>query len=76
MGKMTKDEPWQQWVHPSVIAQILPALASEAKADWSKPLNDWTREEMINFLELALELIREAMAARMAAIPFDDSIPF
>ena len=66
----------RQWVPPSVIAEVLPRLADESRVDWAKPLNQWTRDEMIGFLDLALCLIREAMAARMAVIPFDDPIPF
>jgi hypothetical protein len=54
MGTMTEDEPWRQWVPPAVIAQILPALASEAKIDWTKPLDQWSRDDMIGFLHLAL----------------------
>jgi hypothetical protein len=59
-----------------VIEEILPPLAEMAPVDWSKPLSGWSRDEMVRFLDLALGLIRQTMAAKTAAIPSDDPIPF
>ena len=48
------------------VATILPALA-ELGIDWSKPLADWPRETMIDFLLRALDLTRNALTARDAS---------
>lgn len=45
------------------IAAVLPELAA-SDIDWSKPLADLSRDDMIAFLTDALGLIRKAMAAR------------
>ena len=46
------------------IASTLPALADTPGIDWSKPLADWSRDQMIAFLSNALRLVQQAMAAR------------
>ena len=46
------------------VATILPKLADAVAIDWSKPLADWPRETMTQFLTTALGLAREAIAAR------------
>jgi hypothetical protein len=77
MGTVTaKRPPWDQWVPPDVIEEILPALADDTAIDWSRPLSSWSREEMVKFLDLVLGLVRQAMAARTATIPFNDPMPF
>jgi len=38
-------------------------LADQSAIDWSKPLTDWSREEMAGFVGLASRLIDEARAA-------------
>jgi hypothetical protein len=53
-------DPWDA----GTIAAILPELAEKSQIDWSKPLNAWPREEMIEFLLAAMRLIRKAMIAR------------
>lgn len=45
------------------IAAILPRLAN-APINWSKPLADWSRDDMLAFLSLAYETTKEAIAAR------------
>jgi hypothetical protein len=75
MGAMSDDDIYRQWIPSSVLEGILPRLA-ETSADWSKPLNAWTRSEMVTFLNNALDLIRDAMIVRKASVPFDDEIPF
>jgi hypothetical protein len=45
------------------IAAILPQLGA-LTIDWSKPLQDWPRETMLDFLTAAFGLIQQAMAAR------------
>jgi hypothetical protein len=52
-------DPWDV----GAIAAILPELAA-SEVDWSKPLAELPRDEMIAFLADALSLIRKAMAAR------------
>jgi hypothetical protein len=52
--------PWDA----GAIAAILPELAQCRGIDWSKPLNDWSRETMIEFLLVALRLVRRGMLAR------------
>jgi hypothetical protein len=45
------------------IKAILPRLAG-LPVDWTKPLNDWSRDTMLMFLTAAHEMICEAVAAR------------
>jgi hypothetical protein len=47
-----------------VIAAILPKLADVPGIDWSKPLADWPREAMVDFLLGALRLVRQGTIAR------------
>ena len=58
-------DPWDA----GAVATILPDLAEAAKIDWSKPLNDWSREGMVEFLLAAFTLIRKAMSARDIGCP-------
>jgi hypothetical protein len=51
--------PWDA----GAIAAVLPALA-DVSVDWSKPLADWPKETMVEFLLEALRLIRKGMIAR------------
>ena len=54
-------EPWDA----GAVAAILPELADAcASLDWSKPLAQWPREAIIEFLLKAMPLIRKAMIAR------------
>ena len=52
-------DPWDA----GAIAAILPELA-RPEIDWSKPLAEFTRDEMIAFLGDAYNLIGKAMLAR------------
>jgi hypothetical protein len=52
--------PWDA----GAIGAILPELAKCRGVDWSKPLNDWSRETMIEFLLETLRLVRRGMIAR------------
>jgi len=47
----------------AIVLSILPMLADQSAIDWSKPLTDWSREEMAGFVGLASRLIDEARAA-------------
>jgi len=47
----------------AIVLSILPALADQSAIDWSKPLAEWSREEMAGFVGLAWRLIDEARAA-------------
>ena len=54
-------EPWGA----GAVAAILPDLANACgHVDWSKPLTDWQRDTVIEFLLAAMSLIRKAMIAR------------
>jgi hypothetical protein len=52
--------PWDA----GAVAAILPALVDVPGVDWSKPLDQWSRETMISFLLAAFDLIRKAVVAR------------
>lgn len=58
-------DPWDA----GAVATILPDLAEAVKVDWAKPLKDWSRETMVEFLLVAFTLMRKAMAARDAGCP-------
>lgn len=61
--RMTALDP-QPW-DAGAVAAILPDLASACSdIDWSKPLTEWSRETMVEFLLRAMPLIRKAMIAR------------
>jgi hypothetical protein len=54
-------EPWDV----GAVLAILPKLAEACPdLDWSKPVGDWPRETMAEFLLVALRLIRRAVIAR------------
>jgi hypothetical protein len=54
-------EPWDA----GAVAAILPDLASACEhIDLSKPLPDWPRDTVVEFLLTAMPLIRKAMIAR------------
>jgi len=54
-------EPWDA----GAVAAILPELADACSdLDWSKPLTQWSREDITEFLLKAMPLIRKAMIAR------------
>jgi hypothetical protein len=48
----------------AVVTSILPALADQARIDWSLPLSAWSKDTMTNFLLLAWQLINQAELAR------------
>jgi hypothetical protein len=62
--RMTALDP-QPW-DAGAVAAILPELADACadSVDWSKPLAQWPRETIIEFLLKAMPLIRKAMIAR------------
>src|SRR5262249_31996749 len=54
-------QPWDA----GAVAAILPDLATACPdIDWSRPLAEWPRETMMEFLLKAMPLIRKAMIAR------------
>jgi hypothetical protein len=67
MGAMKK-----QWVPSATIERTLPRLAEVPGIDWSKPLNELSKAEMVSFLRAAIDLVREVEAAT----PFNDDLPF
>jgi hypothetical protein len=44
----------------AVIRSILPTLASQVKIDWARPLSDWSKDEMTDFLLQAWLLANNA----------------
>jgi len=47
------------------VTAILPELVDAcAELDWSKPLAQWSRDQIVEFLLTAMRLIRKAMIAR------------
>ena len=52
-------EPWDA----GAVAAILPELAS-ASFDWSQPITAWPKDTMVEFLLIAMRLIRKATIAR------------
>jgi hypothetical protein len=46
----------------AVIHSILPTLADQAKIDWARPLADWSKNEMTNFLLQAWLMANSAEA--------------
>jgi hypothetical protein len=48
----------------AVVRSILPELADKAAIDWSRPLETWPKDTMVNFLLLAWRLINAAEIAR------------
>jgi hypothetical protein len=55
-------QPWDA----GAVAAILPELADACAevVDWTKPLAEWPRDTIIEFLLKAMPLIRKAMIAR------------
>jgi hypothetical protein len=54
-------EPWDA----GAVAAILPELADAcAGIDWSQPLTAWPKDTMVEFLLVAMRLIRKAIIAR------------
>jgi hypothetical protein len=69
----------------AIVLSVLPKLADEAGIDWSKPVAEWSREEMASFVGLAWCLIDEAKAVlnrtstgilQRPANDLSDPIPF
>ena len=61
--RMTALDP-QPW-DAGAVAAILPELADACSSlDWSKPLTQWSREDITTFLLKAMPLIRKATIAR------------
>jgi hypothetical protein len=52
-------EPWDA----GAVAAILPELASTS-FDWSQPITAWPKDTMVEFLLIAMRLIRKATIAR------------
>ena len=55
---------------------ILPELADACpELDWSKPLTEWSRETIIEFLLKAMPLIRKAVIARDLSAEYEVPLP-
>jgi hypothetical protein len=54
-------EPWDA----GAVETVLPDLADACSdIDWSKPMTAWSKDEIVEFLHRATQLIRKAMIAR------------
>lgn len=53
-------EPWEA----GAIASILPALGSMKDVDWSKPVGEWTKDQIVSFAWQIYKLTDGALAAR------------
>ncbi len=69
----------------AIILSVLPRLADQAGIDWGRPVAEWSKEEMANFVGLAWRLIDEAKAALNRTSPgilqrpannLSDDVPF
>ena len=47
------------------VESILPSLGKLRNVDWSKPLNDWSKEEMVSFAWQIHSLIAQAQTAQL-----------
>jgi hypothetical protein len=57
-------DPW----FDGAVAAILPKLADACPdLDWSKPVGEWSKDEIVEFLSTAITLTRRAVAARNVA---------
>jgi hypothetical protein len=57
-------DPW----FTGAVAAILPKLPDACPGlDWSKSIGEWSKDEIIEFLSMAIVLARRAIAARNAA---------
>ena len=49
------------------VASILPKLAEACpELDWAKPVGDWSREDIVELLSAAFDLVQQALVARDA----------
>ena len=67
----------------AAVTSILPMLADKASINWELPLKAWSKNEMTNFLLMAMRLIDAAEVARdsgqilrKSEAEFSDPIPF
>jgi hypothetical protein len=67
----------------AAVTSILPRLADKTAIDWKLPLEAWSKDDMTNFLLMAMRLIITAETARdggeilrKSEPEFDDKIPF
>ena len=61
---MLEPDPWLE----GAIAAVLPKLADACPGlDWSKPIGEWSKDDVVEFLLAAFNLIQHALAARDAA---------
>jgi hypothetical protein len=72
-------EPWDVGAIGSILPDLFGTL--EEDVDWTRPVHDWSREQMIDFLLRSFNLISDAMAARdvgggAVTSKHKDSIPF
>jgi hypothetical protein len=67
----------------AAVTSILPTLADKAGVDWDLPLKAWSKDEMTNFLLMAMRLTVTAEVARdsgqilrKSEAEFSDPVPF
>jgi hypothetical protein len=61
---LLKPDPWLE----GAVAAVLPRLAKAcADLDWSKPVGEWAKDDVVAFLIVGTGLVQHAIAARDAA---------
>ena len=58
--KSRDPQPWEA----GAIATILPALGNMQNVDWSKPVGDWSKDQIVSFAWQIHKLCLAALAAR------------
>jgi hypothetical protein len=53
-------QPWEA----GAISSILPALGNIEKLDWSKPIGEWSKDQIVSFAWSIYKLTDAALAAR------------
>lgn len=53
-------EPWEA----GAVSSILPALGSMNDVDWSKPVGEWSKDQIVSFAWQIHKLVDGALAAR------------
>jgi hypothetical protein len=62
-----RGEPWDAGAIATILPDLFAAIEgwqSATKIDWTLPIQDWSRQQMVDFLLNAFYLTRNAMTAR------------
>jgi hypothetical protein len=67
VNKSRRGEPWDAGAIATILLDLFAAIEEwqgAMKIDWTVPVQDWSRQQMVDFLLCAFYLIRDAMTAR------------